>query len=47
VVVLLPSDIFGDLDGTRTLGLVQDALSVPADSVPAHRNDTAARQEKD
>ena len=46
-VVLLPSDIFGDLDGTRTLALVQDALSVPAEPVPAHRNDTAARQEED
>jgi len=25
-VVLLPHDIFGDLDGTRTLALVRDAL---------------------
>ncbi len=28
-VVLLPADIFTDLDGTRTLALVDDALPAP------------------
>ncbi|BDV30003.1 PTS sugar transporter subunit IIB [Microbacterium terricola] len=27
-VVLLPADVFDDLDGTRTLALVRDALAV-------------------
>jgi len=30
VVVLLPPDIFGDLDGTRTLDLVHAAVPPPA-----------------
>ena len=46
-VVLLPPDIFTDLDGTRTLALVQEAVSVPAESVPAHGGETAVRQEED
>ena len=29
-VVLLPADIFADLDGTRTLALVQAAIHIPA-----------------
>lgn len=29
-VVLLPADVFGDLDGTRTLALVEAALAAPA-----------------
>lgn len=47
-VVLLPPDIFTDLDGTRTLALVQEAMMTPADSVSAHRGaETIARQEED
>ncbi len=47
-VVLLPSDIFTDLDGTRTLALVQEAVMMPADSVPGHRGtETIPRQEED
>lgn len=38
-VVLLPSDIFTDREGTRTLALVQEAL--------ASRFDHLARQEQD
>jgi cellobiose PTS system EIIB component len=34
IVVLLPSDIFTDLDGTRTLELVREAVASPA-TVPA------------
>lgn len=34
--VLLPADVFGDLDGSRTLALVQDALArVPLDDTAA------------
>lgn len=29
-VVLLPADVFGDTDGTRTLALVDAALAAPA-----------------
>ena len=49
-VVLLPPDIFTDLDGTRTLALVREAVADPgeppraADAAPA---DTDARQEED
>ena len=32
VVVLLPPDVFADLDGTRTLALVDSALTPPATS---------------
>jgi PTS system cellobiose-specific IIB component len=46
-VVLLPSDIFTDLDGTRTLALVLEAVAVPTESVPAHRGETVVRQEED
>jgi PTS system cellobiose-specific IIB component len=46
-VVLLPPDIFSDLDGSRTLALVQDAIAPAPDRAtdlqPAHD----ARQEKD
>ena len=34
-VVLLPSDIFGDRDGTRTLALVRAATGGPGGSLPA------------
>jgi len=37
-VVLLPPDIFSDLDGTRTLALIDEALS--------HDTDTAAPTER-
>jgi PTS system cellobiose-specific IIB component len=33
-VVLLPADIFLDLDGTRTLQLVHDAVGGPSGTVP-------------
>ncbi|MBD8022280.1 PTS sugar transporter subunit IIB [Microbacterium gallinarum] len=33
-VVLLPPDIFADLDGTRTLALVRDAVGDPGGQVP-------------
>ncbi|MEU1972543.1 PTS sugar transporter [Microbacterium sp. NPDC019599] len=33
-VVLLPSDIFNDLDGTRTLALVREALEREASTAP-------------
>ncbi|GAA1862954.1 PTS sugar transporter subunit IIB [Microbacterium koreense] len=33
-VVLLPADIFGDLDGTRTLTLVRDAIGAAGGSAP-------------
>ncbi|WP_019179455.1 PTS sugar transporter subunit IIB [Microbacterium yannicii] len=33
-VVLLPPDIFGDLDGTRTLALVRDAVGTPGGPAP-------------
>lgn len=47
--VLLPADIFGDLDGTRTLGLVQAATAgtaiadaaVPAAQAPTPTEGTA------
>jgi len=35
IVVLLPSDIFGDRDGTRTLALVRAATGSPGESLPA------------
>ncbi|GAB2842408.1 PTS sugar transporter subunit IIB [Microbacterium insulae] len=38
-VVLLPSDIFSDLDGTRTLALVRDAVGASAG--PASQTGTA------
>ena len=34
-VVLLPSDIFGDRDGTRTLALVRAATGSPGGPLPA------------
>lgn len=34
-VVLLPSDIFGDLDGSRTLRLVRDAVGDTGGNAPA------------
>jgi PTS system cellobiose-specific IIB component len=34
-VVLLPSDIFADTDGTRTLALVRDAVGEPGGTLPA------------
>jgi cellobiose PTS system EIIB component len=34
-VVLLPADIFTDLDGTRTLALVRDAVGSPGGPLPA------------
>jgi PTS system cellobiose-specific IIB component len=47
-VVLLPPDIFTDLDGTRTLALVREAVAEPAQGFPAARStDHDARQEKD
>jgi PTS system cellobiose-specific IIB component len=33
-VVLLPSDIFSDIDGTRTLALVRDAVGEPGGTHP-------------
>ena len=46
--VLLPTDIFTDLDGTRTLALVHEAVAVPAETVPAHGStDHDVRQEED
>lgn len=47
-VVLLPPDIFTDLDGTRTLALVREAVAQPAETLSADRStDHDARQEKD
>ena len=47
-VVLLPPDIFTDLDGTRTLALVHDAVAIPAETVTTHRGaDADVRQEED
>ncbi|HYI50155.1 MAG TPA: PTS sugar transporter [Microbacterium sp.] len=47
-VVLLPPDIFTDLDGTRTLALVLDAVANSSETVPTHRGaDADARQEED
>ena len=47
-VVLLPADIFSDLDGTRTLALVGDAVGDLAERIPAApRAASAARQEED
>jgi PTS system cellobiose-specific IIB component len=47
-VVLLPTDIFTDLDGTRTLALVREAIAVPAETAPAHGStDHDIRQEED
>ena len=48
-VVLLPPDIFSDLDGTRTLALVQDAISHADEAVTAARGGASpdVRQEKD
>ncbi|GAA3205258.1 PTS sugar transporter [Microbacterium terregens] len=47
-VVLLPPDIFTDLDGTRTLALVRAAMGEPEDAVPAaHGIDSDVRQEED
>ena len=34
-VVLLPSDIFTDTDGTRTLALIRDAVGEPGGPLPA------------
>ncbi|GAA1945895.1 PTS sugar transporter [Microbacterium deminutum] len=34
-VVLLPSDIFTDMDGTRTLALIRDAVGGPGGITPA------------
>lgn len=45
-VVLLPPDIFTDLDGTRTLALVREAIEDPEPAAPAHRADRTARQEE-
>ncbi|HEX5730320.1 PTS sugar transporter [Microbacterium sp.] len=47
-VVLLPPDIFSDLDGTRTLALVQEAISHSDGAVPAVRGASPdVRQEED
>ncbi|MET0780166.1 MAG: PTS sugar transporter [Microbacterium sp.] len=50
-VVLLPPDIFTDLDGTRTLALVREAIgspSGPGEALPAlPRADEDVRQEED
>ena len=47
-VVLLPPDIFTDLDGTRTLALVRDAVGGSEDAVPAAGiADPDVRQEED
>jgi len=55
-VVLLPSDIFGDQDGTRTLALVRAATGSPGGPLPAaeaaappkadHRTDERAPTEQ-
>jgi PTS system cellobiose-specific IIB component len=37
-VVLLPDDVFADIDGTRTLALVDTALAAPADEDATERN---------
>ena len=44
-VVLLPPDIFTDLDGSRTLALVQEAVAAPA--AAAQSSPHEARQEED
>jgi PTS system cellobiose-specific IIB component len=47
-VVLLPADIFTDLDGSRTLALVRDAMMTPAKTpLIGHRADRDDRQEED
>ena len=47
-VVLLPPDIFTDLDGTRTLALVRAAVSGSAEPLPvAHGADHDVPQEED
>jgi cellobiose PTS system EIIB component len=47
-VVLLPADIFSDLDGTRTLALVREAVEKPIEDLAASRSvDHHARQEED
>lgn len=33
-VVLLPPDVFGDLDGARTLSLIHDVVNAPGDRLP-------------
>ncbi|WP_438353585.1 PTS sugar transporter subunit IIB [Microbacterium sp. CJ88] len=38
-VVLLPPDIFTDLDGTRTLALVRDAIARPEEKLPTAAGD--------
>jgi len=40
-VVLLPPDIFTDIDGSRTLALVDQALTAAADPHRAHREEHA------
>ena len=50
-VVLLPPDIFTDLDGTRTLSLVREAIGLPGspgEALPTvPRTDDDVRQEED
>ena len=47
-VVLLPPDIFTDLDGSRTLALVQEAVAAPAAAAQSSpRPDHDVRQEED
>ena len=40
-VVLLPSDIFSDLDGTRTLALIRDAVGGGSGGTPPTPGDAA------
>ena len=48
MVVLLPPDIFSDLDGTRTLALVREAVGSAGGMLPAARSaDPHDRQEED
>lgn len=36
-VVLLPEDVYGDLDGSRTLAIIDSALAAPADDDATER----------
>lgn len=45
-VVLLPPDIFTDIDGTRTLALVREALENPPAPTPERRSAQTVRQEE-
>lgn len=35
VVVLLPEDVFSDIDGSRTLALIRDAVGISGGTIPA------------